>query len=108
MKFDRKTAKRLFLKLTPPQQDEILVLCGFDELTLKSITLKHFQNWTYQEVIEILYNVKRSDINFDNYEDKYKRLKRKAFSRMAEVFNIYQNDKYSSIYVMLFSPGRQP
>lgn len=103
MRFDCKTAKKLFLKLTPPQQDEILVLCGFDELTLKSITLKHFQNWTYQEVIEILYHVKRSDINFDNYQDKYKRLKRKAFSRMAEVFNIHNNKEYSRLYGTLFS-----
>lgn len=103
MKFDRKTAKKLFLRLTTQQQDEVIVLCGFDELTLKCITLKHFQNWTYQEVIEILYNVKRTDINFDNYEDKYKRLKRKAFDRMADIFNIHNNKEYSSLYGKLFS-----
>ena len=103
MKFDRKTAKKLFLKLTTAQQDEVIVLCGFDELSLKCITLKHFQKWSYQEVIEILYHVKRSDVNFDNYEDKYKRLQRKAFDRMADIFNIHNNKEYSRLYRALFS-----
>lgn len=102
MKFDRKTAKKLFLKLTTKQQDDILVLCGFDERTLKSITLKHFQNWSFEEVVEILYNVHRRDVNFDNYVDKYKRLKRKAFSRIADILNIHNNKEYTKIYRSLF------
>lgn len=104
MKFDHKTAKQLFLRLSTKQQNEILVLCGFDTLTLKSITLKHFENWTFQETVEILYHVKRTSINFDNYVDKYKRLKRKAFQRMADVLNTYQNEEYSRLYWVLFSP----
>lgn len=105
MKFDKRTAKQLFLKLTPSQQDDILVLCGFDFITLQSITLKHFQNWTFQEVVEIIYKVKRTDINFDNYIDKYKRLKRKAFSRIAEILNMHNNEEYTKIYWTLFSGG---
>ena len=104
MKFDRKTAKDLFLRLNTKQQNEALVLCGFDLLTLKAITLKHFENWTFQETVEILYHVKRTDIHFDNYVDKYKRLKRKAFQRMADVFNTYRNEEYTRIYWVLFSP----
>lgn len=107
MKFDHKTAKQLFLKLTTKQQDDILVLCGFDELTLKSITLKHFQNWSFEEVVEILYNVRRSDVNFDNYVDKYKRLKRKAFSRMADILNITNNEEYTKIYRTLFTESQK-
>lgn len=107
MKFDHKTAKQLFLKLTTKQQDDILVLCGFDDRTLKSITLKHFQNWSFEEVVEILYNVRRSDVNFDNYVDKYKRLKRKAFSRMADILNITNNKEYTKIYRTLFTESQK-
>lgn len=107
MKFDHKTAKQLFLKLTTKQQDDILVLCGFDERSLKSITLKHFQNWSFEEVVEILYNVRRSDVNFDNYVDKYKRLKRKAFSRMADILNITNNEEYTKIYRTLFTESQK-
>lgn len=107
MRFDHKTAKQLFLKLTTKQQDDILVLCGFDELSLKSITLKHFQNWSFEEVVEILYNVRRSDVNFDNYVDKYKRLKRKAFSRMADILNITNNEEYTKIYRTLFTESQK-
>lgn len=107
MKFDRKSAKKLFLHLASSEQDDILVDCGFDEFTLKAITLKHFQNWSFEEVVEILYNVSRNKANFDNYIDRYKRLKRKAFSRIADIMNGKDNKYYSHIFARMFS-GQGP
>lgn len=99
MTFSREQARLLLAKMSADEQDEVLRQCRLSPQMEACLIYTPYNGYTRIEATKIVFNLANADyIHIDNYEERFKRLRSKAESRLCDILNGKNNAEYTKLF----------